>query len=265
MFFILLLLHETNIAIAQIDSTGRKFSEWRNYFSIDTLSFDSREIRVIYTLERTNSLKGNFFRKDDLVFDDSVNKVSKLFIIHEHNKVDSVSTIPIDNIIIDDSKQLILCLSRAEVSPYHIVLYDFHGRLLFRKKISPFELVLDSTDFIKFRTSFNDFYRYAIAHNEIMIVDNLYFIDLNYWHQLTENQKESIKYNNWLKSSRFFDVYPERIDGILPIELSKYAGFYSQTDPFYEFEMRDSSVIGIILNDEYGGKVRIPIEGYLKQ
>lgn len=263
---ILLLLYCIHPATAQIDSAGRRFSEWRNYYSMDTSKFNSRKIRVVYTLERTNNLKDKFFRKGDLIFNDSVNRISKLFIINEHYQVDSISTIPIDNIIIDDSKELILCLSRAEVSPYHIVLYNFQGELLFKKKISPFELVLDSTDYIQFRDSFPGFFEYAITHKEIMVANNLYYVDLNYWHYLSENQKEKIKQSNWLKTARYFNVFPENFDGTLPIELSKYAGFYSQTDPLYEFEISNTGhPIGIVLNDEYHRKVKIPLDGYVQK
>src|SRR5690606_14978533 len=102
------------------------------------------------------------FNKRDLIFSDSINKISKLFIINEHYQVDSISTIPIDNIIIDDSKELILCLSRAEVSPYNIVLYDFKRKILFKKSISMFELALDSLAYTKFKVTFPAFYKYAL-------------------------------------------------------------------------------------------------------
>ncbi|NVN95003.1 MAG: hypothetical protein HXX18_06940 [Bacteroidetes bacterium] len=197
---------------------------------------------------------------DDFVFNDSVNKTSLLHIANRHTTI-TIATIPIDDIIIDDSKELILCLSRAIISPYQIVLYNFDGKLLFKKIISPFEIVLDSINYVQFCDSFPAFLQYAINEKQILFEKGLYYIDLGYWKFLSKEEKEKIQSKKWYKQSHYFpNLFPEYINSNSSARLSKYTNFYSLTDPFYEFEMyQPSQPIGIILNDEFGGKVTIPL------
>lgn len=255
--FILLVFGFHSVS-AQVDSKDK-------IFSIDTLKFNSRKIKVVYVLKKTNNLKDKFFNKRDLIFSDSTNNISKMFITNEYYQVDSISTIPIDNVIIDDTKELILCLSRAEVSPYHILLYDFKGKLLFKKKILPLELKMNSIGYKRFKDSFPNFFKYARENKQITKTDNFYYVDLNYWHSLSENEKERIKTSDWFVISHYFPgLLSKNFDGTLPFELSKYAYFYSQTDPFYKYELRNGKLVFIILNDEYGVKVKIPITNTIK-
>lgn len=251
----------SNIVHAQKDSLGRKLSEEYTYFSIDSLIFKSKKIELLYTLER----KGNMDRKvrdfGDKIFNDSANKISRLYLTENNGKTIAIPTVPLDNIIIDDSKELIVGLSRAVTSPYKIVLYDFNGVLLYKKTLLPFELTMDSVNYIEFCRLFPSFLEYAIREKQILFEGGVCYIDLGYWQFLSAEEKEKIKSSTWFKPSHYFPfLFPESIDGTCSYQLSRYTNFYSMTDPFYEFEMSQSGKpVGIILNDEFGSKVKISI------
>lgn len=230
--------------------------------SVDTLDFYSRNIQVRYTLSRYKDLKNRLRKSNNLIFSDSVNNYSKMNIIYDVTyKLEapkSISTIPINNVIIDDSNELILCLSRVIESPFQLVLYNFKGELLFKKHFYPLEIALDSVSLITFRDSFPDFFHFAHENKEITNIGGTYFIDLNYWFVFSESQRDRLKDLGWVKGSHYFPyLFPETLGGTT--SLKKFTNFYSRTDPFYEFEIKDSKPVSIILNDEFGGKVKIPI------
>lgn len=236
--------------------------------NIDSFMYSSDRISVLYTLQRIYNLKNEFLFKEDLVFKDSLNNISKINIINNGriNKINCIaSTIPIDDIIIDDSRKLIICLSLAEVSPYNILIYDFDCNVLFKKSILPLEVVLDSKELDIFKKLFPKYYNYVVKNNQIIKIKNTYYIDLIYWRYLSEYQKGEIKEFGWLKTSHYFPyLFPEQIDGISPYKLSKYQNFYSKTDPFYDFDIVRNLIIGIILNNENGDKIKIPFSQPIK-
>jgi hypothetical protein len=254
-----------NCVSAQMNTSMKEISELNNHYSIDTMEFKSKDISIIYTLTKTNNIKYNFFGKGDSILNNDLNKISKLYLTNKFFVTDTISTIPIDNIIIDDTKELIIGLSRSQISPYHLVIYNFNGELLYKKVILPFELEIDSIGYMQFKDSFPEFFDYVIRQKQILQVNDLYYIDLGYWHFLSETKKQKIKESGWFKISHYFpNLLPECFDCTSSFELSKYTNFYSQTDPFYDFELKNGKPISIILNDEFGGKVKIPINVELK-
>jgi len=263
-FSFLFLVTGSNLLFAQ-DSIGRKLPFYSTFCKIDTLNATSRKLTVTYTLSRTMVSIGVIQNMGDLIFDNNANTVSRLFMTDNKLININLATIPIDNIVIDDVRELILVLSRAMESPYNIVLYNFKGELLFKKKILPFELVMDSADYVEFSESFSIFFNDAISKEQILKEGNRYYIDLGYWRFLSEAEKEKITAKNWFKPSHFFpDLFRESF-GTHLLSFNKYVNFYSNTDPFYEYEISNfGKPIGIILNDEFGGKVKIPLTGYVK-
>lgn len=257
---LLFALNCSYFAQAQSD-LGRKPSEEHTYFSIDTLRFRSKKIELLYTLERKGEMDKKIRDLGDAIFSDNANRIARLYITEGYKNTISIPTIPLDNAIIDDSNKLIVGLSRATTSPYKLVLYDFNGRLLFKKSISAFELAMDATDYVQFGKSFPAFLEYAVRENQVLFEHGLYYIDLGYWKFLSGQEKEKIKASSWFKPSHYFPyLFTEHLDGWASYEISKYTNFYSMTDPFYEFEISESGQpIGIILNDELGNKVKISI------
>lgn len=169
-------------ASAQIPQTKlyRPINEDYFYYSVDTLKFESPAMKIVYNLESKMGLESKVLDFKDSIFSKDFNSFSVMHLNPYNQKTIKVPTIPIDNVVIDDSLGLILCLSRAMVSPYQIVLYDFNGDLLFKKKITSFELQLDSISFMQFKDLIPDFYRYAVNNHEIYKNDNVYYIDLGY-------------------------------------------------------------------------------------
>jgi hypothetical protein len=230
--------------------------------SVNTKDFYSKKIQVRYTLSWDEDVKRRLVKSKNLIFSDSVNNFSKMDIIYDVTyKLEapkSISTILIDDIIIDDSNELILCLSRKIFSPFQLALYNFKGELLYKKHIHFTEVVLDSISLITFRDSFPDFFHFARENKEITNIGGTYFIDQSYWFVLSESQRDRMWKFGWVKGSHYFPyLIPEFQCGTT--SLKKFTNFYSRTDPFYEFEIKDSKPVSIILNDEYGGKVKIPI------
>lgn len=256
----LMLSLEYKIA-AQSDSLSRPRKEEYYYSSIDTIRFKGREIEVEHVLKRTMGLNKRVFSSWDSIFDEMINDFSFMSIIKKHQEIINIPTIPIDNIIIDDENELIIGLSRAIESPYQLVIYNFDGTLLFKKKLSSLEIVLDSISCSEFQNSFPQYYSYAYKSNQIVIENGLYYVDLGYWHLLSDKEKAFIESKDWIKPSHYFPyLFREQFGTIKSYELAKYQGFYSQTDPFYEFEITDRRTLtSIVLNNEFGGKVRIPV------
>lgn len=259
---LLFALCSSYFAHAQRDSLGRKLSEEYTYYSIDTLTFRSKKIELIYTLERKGKMDKKIKDLGDAIFSDSANKISRLSITEGYKKTINIPTIPLDDAIIDDSNNLILGLSRAITSPYKLVLYDFNGTLLFKKSISAFELLMDAKDYVQFGKSYPTFLEYSMREKQVLFESGMYYIDLGYWKSLSGQEKEKIKATKWFKPSHNFPyLFTEHIDRWASYELSRYTNFYSTTDPFYEFEISKSGQpTGIILNNEFGGKVRIPLQ-----
>jgi hypothetical protein len=251
----------SSIVQAQKDSLGRKLSDEYTYFSIDTLIFKSKKIELLYTLERKEDMDKKVRDFGDKIFNSGVNKIARLHLTLSNGNTIAVPTVPLDNVIIDDSKELIVGLSRAATSPYKIVLYDFNGVLLYKKSILPFELTMDSVNYIQFGRLFPSFLEYAIREKQKLFEGGVYYIDLGYWQFLSGEERGEIKSSSWFKPTHYFPyLFSESIDGSRSYELSKYTNFYSMTDPFYEFQMSKSGdPVGIVLNDEFGGKVKIPI------
>jgi len=247
--------------------TERQRKEEYNHYSIDTLKFKSPKIEIIYNLERKMGLKENVQFSGDSIFNDNYNTFSILHIIISHTrKTIVIPTIPVDDVIIDDNKQLILCLSRAMVSPYNVIIYDFNGNLLFKKAITSFVLVASRKDFERFIKDFPTFYKYANNNHEINFRNSMYYIDLSYWLKLSDEDKELIKERKWLKFSQYFPSLSSESTAHLPSYILKnYQNFYSQTDPFYEYKLnKDGTLKSIVLNNEYGGKVEIPVNKGIK-
>lgn len=258
--FSICFCHKT--VLAQKSTSGRLYKEEYYHYSIDTLKFKSPQIEIIYNLERKMGLKENVQFAGDSIFNENYNTFSILHINFSHTgKSIVIPTIPVDDVIIDDNKQLILCLSRAMVSPYNVVLYDFNGNLLFKKAITSFELVLSRKDFERFKKDFPAFFNYANTNHEINLKNNMYYIDLSYWLKLTNKDQDQIKERKWLKFSQYFpSLFSESTAHLPSYMLKNYQNFYSQTDPFYEYKFnRDGTLKTIILNNEYGGKVEIPV------
>ncbi|WP_124636231.1 hypothetical protein [Taibaiella sp. KBW10] len=247
---------------AQKDSLGRTYKEEYFYSSTDSVKYSSNKLEVYHVLHRKMGLDKKVLFARDGIFADSFNNFSLLYITNKSSyKSIVVPTIPIDNLIINDSNKLILGLSRAMESQYNIVLYDFAGRLLFKKNISNFELSLDAINFKLFKKLFPDYYSYANKNNQINFDNSRYFVDLDYWQLLSPKDQEIIKSKDWLKFSHDFpNLFKESFGSPPSYALTKYSNFYSLTDPFYEYEMSKSGTpVAIILNDVYGGKVRIPV------
>lgn len=247
--------NKTNAQTDTVNNHGR-FPYTR--VSDDTLFFFSNKVSLMYTFHRTINLHNKFFNMGDTVFNDSLNIYSKLRITKEDYKDIWISTIPIDNVIIDDVHELILCLSRTNVSPYHIVLYNFDGEILFKKYISDFHIKLDTASFIQFKDSFPEFYKYAFNHNQISFFDKFYYVDISYMSMLNQNQRDKIKELGWGKYTHNFYLESYVGGNPYPYYLKKFS-YYSYTDPFYEYIFQNKKLVGIVLNDMYGGKILIPV------
>lgn len=258
LLFNFLLIIFINSTLAQNDTLKRQRSYYYNYYKKDTSVFESRKIRIIYTLINTEYTERNFRKKGDSVFTDT-NIYSRLCILDSFsNNIICVSTIPLDNIIIDDKRELIIGLSRSIASPFKLVLYNFKGQLLFKKSIWHEELILTKKEYKVFCDSFPTINKYVIENNQIFEMNNLYYIDLQYFSMFIE--PDYSKLNGLLKTSPYFPHL--NYGGTCWTNthmFKKLNNFYSKTDPFYDFDMKGDKVIGVILNDEYGGKVKIPV------
>lgn len=255
-----------NTALAQKSTSGRQYREDYYHYSIDTFKFKSPEMEIVYNLERKMGLKKKILNSGDSIFNAHFNAFSVMHLTLNNKMTIDIPTIPIDDIIIDDSMGLILCLSRAMVSPYQIVLYDFDGNILYKKILLPFEVVLNTNDYIQFQKLFPSFYKHAKNQDEIHLVDSLYYVDLSYWHKLSKQEQNSIMEKKWFKFSHYFPSLFNESTGSLPsYQLGKYQNFYSRTDPFYEYRLnQDETLKSIILNNEYGSKVEIPVHKGIK-
>jgi hypothetical protein len=255
---ICLLFVFLNKANAQLDTVNNHGRFPYTRVPDDTLFFFSNKVSLMYTFHRTINLHNKFFNMGDTVFNDSLNIYSKLRITKEDYKDIWISTIPIDNVIIDDVNELILCLSRAINSPYHIVLYNFDGDILFKKFINDYQLKLDTTSFIQFKDSFPDFFKYAFNHNQISFVDKFYYVDISYIRTLTQLQRDKIWDLGWSEYTLNFQLESYVGGNPYPYYLKKFS-YYSLTDPFYEYIFQKEKLVGIVLNDMYGGKILIPV------
>lgn len=228
--------------------------------SIDTTYFFSKKILAMHILFKTDTLRNQIFNLKDSIFT-KLNKVSILEVIDNiTDSVASIPTIPLDKLIILDRHELIIGLSKSIVSPYNIVIYDFKGNLLFKKKISSLNIILDSLALEVFKDSLPEFYSYVVDRCGIININGSYCIDMNFWHNLTEEQKQFIHTKQWLKQSCYFPELSSAYFGNqYTFNLKKYINFYSNTDPFYDLLIENEKIKEIVLNDELGNKVTIPV------
>lgn len=230
-----------------------------NSLDSDTILFQSKTINVLYESHELYNLQTVIRNSNDSIFSSDFNKFSKIIICNNYS-YDSVSlsTIPISDLIIDDRNGLIICLSRIQVSPWNIVIYNFDGKLMAKKKILPLELKIDSADYIIFKETFPSYYKYAFNQKQITYESSFYFVDMGYWKFMSEQKKQLIRSHKWVQVSHYFPKLFTQSTLISEIRPSEYINFYSRTDPFYEIVQLDIT-LNIVLNNEFGKRVAIPL------
>lgn len=262
LIIIILSLYWSFAAFAQYDDPMSIF----NYHAIDTTWYQSPNLSVRYTIEITvdDDMVDKMFEIGDSIFNDSINTISKLYIKHKWDytkyKPIELSTIPIDHLVIDEQHQLIICFSRAMESPYHIVLYNFDGELLYKMQLSILEVAIDMQNYQEFQERFPDHFSYAYEHGQLDTIGGIVYFGQNLDMYFSDDEWDIINKLGERKHSHYFT----RMDigstwcGT-HIGLRKYTNLFSATDPLYDFVVKDSVPVKMILNDAFGKKVYIPL------
>lgn len=222
--------------------------------------YHSMMIDVTYQLNLSENIGNVLYELEDSVFNRESNKISTLMIEDNYDNCVILATVPISDIIIKDEYKIVICLSRIQLSRYHIIIYDFDGNCLYKKRILPLEIKIPNESVLEFCNQFYELYQYAIKNDQVVKTDSCIYVDMGYWRHLSEKEKDSLRNTEWIKPSHLFpNIGPRSMYQSGGRMLGEYGGFYSMTDPFYEIEESNDSLLNIVLNDEYGGRVSLPL------
>lgn len=228
----------------------------------DTLYAKSENIYVFHTHIESDSIKNLIqnLKQDDFIFNDTFNTFSKLSFFKTNSQPVELSTIPLEKIIILEDKNLVIGLSKVEISPYKIVIYNFEGQLIAKSQNNPFVLKLSMNRINSIKKT-NSILFNCLKNEEIVLKkDTFYYYPLS---NCILNNMEKGSISNFFSNEELVpdQVIPFRIvlknsDGI---KFRRLYGFYHETDPFHDLV----SVMGIpyilVLNSEKGERIYIPL------
>jgi hypothetical protein len=221
---------------------------------IDTLQVWGDGYRITHFHIVSNEIEKRLqFDSTDEIFNNNLNKHSRLIFEGRDNYKFSVPTIPLTHIIFLKHIGIIIGLSKIEVSPYHIVIYSSDGKLLCKRTLQNLELKLEKREIEQLLKAHHELAN-CLAENVIVKEDDSYFIEM------TRKLFQIIRKDTFLMKkvslSSYFPYMSTSFDSRL---YSKYHFSFSDSDPLYDIIMIGSVPYLLVLNSEDGKKVNIPL------
>lgn len=196
----------------------------------------------------------------DEIFTDSFNDFSRLKFRGLYDFFD-IPTIPLTNILVLEKDKLILGLSRYSRAPYNIVLYNFKGKLLYKSKIDFQTLKVNKLQLKKLISQYPTFRNCLEQKPNVFKKDDTYYIEITSCINQTLDV-DSLLYTELIISNRNFPHLSLRSHEPFynrKYRYQQYVNCYDVSNPLHDLIVVNNQPYLLILNDERGGKINIPL------
>lgn len=199
--------------------------------------------------------------KNDEIFVDTLNNYSRLIFTHIQGEKFNIPTVPLTHLILLENKKLILGLSSYSISPYHIVIYNFEGKLLYKSTMRIFEIKFNKKELEEFIITYPRVIKCFELHNNAFKIGDDYFLEmstciLNTIGRDSFLQKVKVTNNRYFphiftpNKSRYSHGYYQYLE---------YYNFFNVSDPLYDIITIDSIPYLLIINDTNMNRIHIPL------
>ncbi len=193
----------------------------------------------------------------DSIFLDSYNQFSRLLFFRQQKLVFDVPTIPLSNVVYLKDRGVIIGLSNIQLSPYHIVIYDTSGVLLYKGVLGALMLKMNISDVEHAITLFPDLYS---ALFKFMVFKDAGF----YYIPLAKDIYKKVGWTNFLGKLEGKYIANPLVPDMGPVNPSfgryaYYIGPFSKTDPIIDLIKVGSVPYVLILRGEKGETVNLPL------
>lgn len=255
LFFIIILLSSSN-ALAYCFATQSEF--------VDTIYINSPSVTVLHYKQESKEIENKMYSmvEDDLIFSNSFNHFSKLKIYHGSKEIE-LSTIPLDNIIILENKHLILGISKVALAPYNIVIYSFDGTIIYKMALPTLSIKITLNRMRDLIDVYPEL-RNCIEKDNSILYDGQYcYLSLsNRIRRVLEARSiESVFNSEEIVGNPYFnfEISTTNKTNAFGYKFKRNKGGYNATDPFFDLMCVDRVPYLLILNDENGNKVNLPL------
>ncbi len=226
-------------------------------FYMDTVIAESENYGILHYHRVSRNIFRNYFCQDDgAIFNDSVNDFSRLIFRGGYSYF-NVPTVPLTNIFIIEDKKLILGLSSYNESPANIIIYSFTGKILFKRRLSTYELQLNKRKLKKIINIYPEF-KDCIERQPFVFKDgDTYHIEIT--NCISKVIADS--FFNWVSNETFFlgSAIPISEPSRRGYQYSKIRRYFSKSNPLRDIIMVGNVPYLLVLNDFEGKPVYIPL------
>lgn len=226
-----------------------------SYF--DTVKAKSKDYFVLHYHEVSRERKKQMIYSDGKdIFNNSINKFSRMVIIKPSSEEIDLPTIPLENIIILEDKGLIVGLTRIQASPYLVVIYDLDGKLLYKGNLGTHVLKL-SKDRLRQLVSKYPGLSDCLEKSNCFKEGDTCFVEYSRCIINTIGRDKAMdEIRNEIVMGHYASPFPVSTDG--PV-YKPYENVYRYSDPLHEIVMVGSVPYLLILNTEDAKQVNIPL------
>lgn len=230
---------------------------------IDTIRTVSEKCKVVHYHHRFSSGRSRqmLLMDDNDIFNDTVNDFSKL-IISQMGGYEPivVSTIPLDNIVVLDSAELIIGLTKITTAPYKVVVYKFNGDLVYKGSLGIDMIKISRRKLRSITQKFPELIASFKENGNVVKRDSLYYIELTpKTKQVLGTEFRSTYFSDeWLFLGLYlpFQIATSWSDGY---QYHRYKGGYLSSSPYNDLVVVNGVPFVLILNDVEGNKSYVPL------
>lgn len=216
-----------------------------SYSSKDTLVIETNLYKLIHQYDLTDATRENrwnMISTNENPFIDKNNNYSRVIFINLATK-DTIFNIPsvaLTYIQIDTINQLIIGLSDIMYwNPYNMIIVNFHGEVIAKRRFSVMEAKLCKIDYEKFKKNFYEIYAELKVKDRIYLDSGQYYIDFL---GMNLTQKDSSAYKYLAKRTIFNHLCPSITSG-----KRRFYDCYDNSNPFKELLLEDGIPVLLIL------------------
>lgn len=228
----------------------------------DTIRAESENVTVYYTRLESDSIENIIqnIKNVEQIFDSTFNHFSRLVISRPSERPMTLSTIPLERIIILEKQGFIIGLSKIEASPYQIVIYNLKGELVSKSRIYTHIVKLKYERIQKLKNNQPNLYNCLKISDVVIKKNEFYYYPIS--HCMLNNVGEKTVAEVLNDSEIVFTPYIKfKVQLTHPngISFSRLHGFYHETDPLKELVLVMGVPYILVLNSEEGEPLYIPL------
>jgi hypothetical protein len=226
-------------------------ADFGGYNQSNTILIETEDYIVFhyhdYTYRRESEQFNVWITGKDAIFNDSLNTYSFIVLMDKKSR-DTIFRKPcpaLTDLLISENGKYIIGLSKIKYSnPYHLVIYDMKGELIFKKEFNVIERKLSPSELTNLVIKFPQSFSKLIDLGSISISNNYFYID---YLDITI-RRDSILYN-YLRNLNY-DMnhsFPH-----MGASVSNWVNWYNLDSPVVEIVENSNGIEKIIILDDEG-------------